>query len=50
MDEDVSDHSLLDVSGLDMCAPLGESALARALQRILASSAEEPSNSFTASI
>lgn len=50
MGENVSDQSLLDVSGLGMCDPLDESALARALRRILASSAEGPSNSFNASI
>jgi hypothetical protein len=50
MGEDVSDRSLLDVSGLSMCEPLDESALAGALKRILASSAEGPSNSFSASI
>jgi FXSXX-COOH protein len=50
MGEDVSDRSLLDVSGLSMRDLLDESALARALRRILASSAEGPSNSFSASI
>jgi hypothetical protein len=50
MGENVSDQSLLDVSGLGLCDPLDESALARALRRILASSAEGPSNSFNASI
>lgn len=50
MGEDVSDRSLLDVSGLSLRDPLDESALARALRRILASSAEGPSNSFSASI
>jgi hypothetical protein len=50
MGEDVGDRSLLDVSGLSMSEPLDESALARALKRILASSAEGPSNSFSASI
>jgi hypothetical protein len=50
MGGNVSDQSLLDVSGLGMCDPLDESALARALRRILASSAEGPSNSFNASI
>jgi hypothetical protein len=50
MGENVSDQSLLDISGLGMCDPLDESALARALRRILASSAEGPSNSFNASI
>lgn len=50
MGEDVSDGSLLDVSGFSLRDPLDESALARALRRILASSAEGPSNSFSASI
>ena len=50
MGEDVSDRSLLDVSGLSLRDPLDESALARALKRILATSAEGPSNSFTANI
>ncbi len=50
MSEDVGDQSLLDVQGLAMGEPLDESALARVLRRILASSAEGPSNSFQASI
>lgn len=50
MSEEVSDRSLLDVDGLDMCDPLDESALARALRLILASSAEGPKNSFGANI
>jgi hypothetical protein len=50
MGEDVSDQSLLDVSGLGMSVPLDGFALARVLGRILVSSAEEPSNSFSASI
>jgi hypothetical protein len=50
MNEDVSDQLLLDVNGLDVCDTLDESALAKALRRILASSAEGPSNSFQASI
>lgn len=50
MGEDVGDQSLLDVQGLAMGEPLDESALARVLRRILASSAEGPSNSFSASI
>jgi hypothetical protein len=50
MSEDVTDQSLLDVSGLGMGELLDESALARTLKRIMTSSAEGPSNSFTASI
>jgi hypothetical protein len=50
MGEDVTDQSLLDVTGLDMVESLDESALARALKRIMASSAEGPSNSFSANI
>jgi hypothetical protein len=50
MGDDVGDRSLLDVTGLSLRDPLDESALARALRRILASSAEGPSNSFSASI
>jgi hypothetical protein len=50
MSEDVTDQSLLDVSGLDPGDSLDESALARALKRILMSSAEGPSNSFDANI
>jgi hypothetical protein len=50
MSEDVTDQSLLDVSGLGIGEPLDESALARALKRIMTSSAEGPSNSFQASI
>jgi hypothetical protein len=50
MSEDVTDHSLLDVSGLGMGESLDESALARVLARILTSSAEGPSNSFQACI
>jgi hypothetical protein len=50
MGENVTDQSLLDVSGLDMGESLDESALTRALKRILMSSAEGPSNSFQASI
>jgi len=50
MNEVVSDHLLLDVSGLTMSEPVDESALAVALRRILSSSAEGPSNSFSASI
>jgi hypothetical protein len=50
MGEDVSDRSLLDVTELSLRDPLDESALARALRRILASSSEGPSNAFSASI
>ena len=52
MSENVSDQSLLKVGGLGLCEPLDEddSALARALRRILASSTEGPVNSFQASI
>jgi hypothetical protein len=50
MSEIVGDQSLVDVSGLDMCAMLDESTLARVLKPILASSAEEPSLSFNANI
>jgi hypothetical protein len=50
MGEDVTDQALLDVSGLGMGESLGESALKRVLERILASSAQGPSNSFSANI
>ena len=50
MSEVVSDHLLLDVSGLSASESLDESALAVALRRILSSSVEGPSNSFSASI
>lgn len=50
MSEDVTDHSLLDVSGLGMGESLDESALARMLKRILTTSAEGPSNTFNACI
>ena len=50
MSEDVTDQSLLDIRGLSMGESLDESALARLMKRILASSAEGPSNSFGASI
>lgn len=50
MSEDVTDHGLLDLSGLSMDAPLDKSALARALARVLAASENGPSNSFSASI
>jgi hypothetical protein len=50
MSEDVTDHELLDVSELRIDEPLDESALARALSRVFASSADGPCNSFSASI
>jgi hypothetical protein len=50
MSEEVTDHGLLDLSGLSLDAPLEESALARALTRVLAISEDGPSNSFSASI
>jgi hypothetical protein len=50
MSEDVTDQSLLDVSGLGLGESLDEFALSRVLKRILTSSAEGPSNSFGASI
>lgn len=50
MSEAVTDHLLLDVSGLNLSEPLEEAALAAAVRRILSSSAEGPSNSFSASI
>jgi hypothetical protein len=50
MSEDVTDHSLLDVSGLDMSESLDESVLTRVLERILTSSTEGPSNTFQACI
>lgn len=53
MTEDVADHGLLDVSGLRLGEQLDESdesALDRALKRILASGAGGACNSFNASI
>ena len=50
MGEEVTDHGLLDLSGLSIDDPLDESALARALTRVLAASEDGPSNSFSASI
>jgi hypothetical protein len=50
MGDDVTDHGLLDLSGLSIDEPLDESALARALTRVLAASEDGPSNSFSASI
>jgi hypothetical protein len=50
MGEDVTDQSLLDVTGLGLDESLDESALTRVLKRIMTSSAEGPSNSFQANI
>jgi len=50
MGEDVTDQSLLDLTGLTMGESLDDSALSRALSRIMTSSKEGPSNSFQASI
>lgn len=50
MGEEVTDRGLLDLSGLSIDEPLDESALARALARVLATSEDGPSNSFSASI
>jgi hypothetical protein len=50
MKEDVTDMSLLDVSGLGMGESLDDSALARALNRILTARADGPSNSFQSGI
>ena len=50
MREDVTDHGLLDLDGLSIDEPLDESALARALTRVLAAGENGPSNSFSASI
>lgn len=50
MREDVTDQSLLEVDGLVAAGSLGGTALARVIERILASSAEGPSNNFQASI
>lgn len=50
MGEDVTDHGLLDLSGLTISEPLDECALARALNRVLAASENGPSNAFNASI
>jgi hypothetical protein len=50
MSEEVTDHGLLDLSGLSLDTPLEESALAKALTRVLAVSEDGPSNSFSASI
>jgi hypothetical protein len=50
MGDDVTDHALLDLGGLTIGEPLDESALARALTRVLATSENGPSNGFQASI
>ena len=50
MGEDVTDRTLLDISGLGLDESLDETALTRALKRIKASSAEGPKNSFSANI
>jgi len=50
MSEEVTDHGLLDLSGISLDTPLEESALTRALSRVLAISEDGPSNSFQASI
>jgi len=50
MREDVTDQSLLEVTGLVAGESLGETALTKVIERILASSAEGPSNSFSANI
>jgi hypothetical protein len=50
MGDDVTDRALLDLGGLTIGEPLDESALARALTRVLATSENGPSNSFSASI
>lgn len=50
MGDDVTDHELLDLSGLSIREPLDESALARALTRLLETSENGPNNSFSASI
>ena len=42
MSEEVTDHVLLDLSGLSLDTPLEESALARALTRVLAVSEDGP--------
>jgi hypothetical protein len=50
MSEEVTDRGLLDLSGISLDTPLEESALTRALSRVLAISEDGPSNSFQASI
>ncbi len=50
MGEMIGDRALVDVGELGTCESLDDSTLARVLRRILASSTEEPSLSFTANI
>jgi hypothetical protein len=50
MGEDVTDQALLDVRELGMGESLGDSALKRVLELILATSAQGASNSFQANI
>ena len=50
MSWDVTDGGLLDLNGLSMSEPLDESALAAAVGRVLAPSADGRGNSFSASI
>ena len=50
MGEMIGDRALVDVGELGRCESLDDSTLARVLRRILASSAEEPSLSFSANI
>lgn len=53
MSEDIADGELINVSGLSLAEPLTEaeeSALARALNRLLVSGADGACNGFNASI
>jgi hypothetical protein len=50
MGADVTDHGLLDLSEFSIDTSLDESALARALTRVLAASEDGPSNDFSANI
>jgi hypothetical protein len=50
MGEMIGDRALVDVGELGGCESLDDSTLARVLRRILASSTEEPSLSFSANI
>lgn len=50
MGEEITDHGLLDLSGVRLTDPVDRSALARALNRIIKASDDGPSNSFSASI